>query len=82
MTPPGDSGAGNPPGLKPVSAQSQDDHKFDCEREHYRTPEHCLCFFHDVAEMFTPLFIPIVLLFSQIDRGVWRFMLKRWAAHP
>jgi hypothetical protein len=30
----GDLGRANLPGLKRVSAQSQDDHKFDCEREH------------------------------------------------
>ena len=69
---PANSGRVNPPGLRRVSAQSQVDHKFECEREHYRMPEHCLCFFHDVAEMFTPLFILTVLLFSQIDRGVRR----------
>jgi hypothetical protein len=32
--PPGNSGRMNRPGLRRVSAQSQDDHKFDCEREH------------------------------------------------
>ena len=41
MIRPGHSGHVNLPGLKRVSAQSQDDHKFDCEREQYRTPEHC-----------------------------------------
>jgi hypothetical protein len=41
VIPPGNSGRANPPGLKRVSAQSQDEHKFDCEREHYRMPEHC-----------------------------------------
>jgi hypothetical protein len=32
--PPVDSAPGNPPGLRRVSAQSQDEYKFDCEREH------------------------------------------------
>ena len=32
--PPGDSAVATPRGLRAVSAQSQDEHKFDCERKH------------------------------------------------